>query len=197
MDQIEISSLALAKLCEYFKKTGWPEYMDELKLRERMYISDEQYKKGWVIVEIERHKGLMNEVYVKGAPMLNFETYLMRYAVDLESDQVESLDVKVVDRQINLDDAIDNELHDWSIEIHGNTKKTIELSNSLDGSELKYTSLSKAKIGISEMIHALDYGPCWQELSDDEIDEFKNKLSARLYLEVCKAWKNAGKRSRK
>lgn len=188
MKEMDTYFLALNKLCKYFDKHGWPEYMNGFKLGERMSISDDEYKTGWVIIEVERHRGLLNERYIRGVGMSNYETYLMRYAVDLNSDQVDTLEEKVIDRQISLDDAVSTEIHDWSVEINMKSIDAIRINNSKDGTEASFKSLSEARSGITEIINGLDYSVCWQELSASEIDQFKRKLVDELFSLVSESW---------
>lgn len=83
--------MSLKTLIDYFDKNGWPVGVNEEKLNDRYSISDELYKVGWEVIEIERHRAIMGTTYHKGMPMNAYQTFWMRYAVQAKSEEVEEL----------------------------------------------------------------------------------------------------------
>ncbi|MEK0366242.1 MAG: hypothetical protein QQN42_07895 [Nitrosopumilus sp.] len=114
----------IEQLRAFFDQDGWPMDIDENKLWDRGTISDDIYKLGWKIVEIERHRGVLGSIYTPGLPMNAFQTYWTRYAVHLETGKVEELSEKDGDVTIDLHGLVDEELDNCefnciSIEPHG------------------------------------------------------------------------------
>lgn len=100
----------IEQLGAFFDQDGWPIDINENKLLDRGTISDDIYKPGWKIVEIERHRGALGSNYTPGLPMNAFQTYWMRYAVHLETGKVEELSEKDGDVTIDLHELVAEEL---------------------------------------------------------------------------------------
>jgi len=187
MEEIDKSDLAFQKLSEYFDKNGWPMHVDGFKLGQRMYISQDTHKKGWVIAEIERHRGIGCQVYIKGTQMLNYETYAMRYAINLKSGKVEELDERLIDRKFNVDTMVSTDFHNWRIEVERTRKYKITLSTDQYGKD-EFKSLKEAKVGINKILLSIDYYYGCDDLSNEEVKSFKETLSNKLYSEVLRQW---------
>lgn len=67
---------------------GWPLNVNRSKLSERSSIVANDAATAPVIVEIERHRPILGMTYTKGLGMDAFETYFMRYAVDVSDNSV-------------------------------------------------------------------------------------------------------------
>lgn len=84
-------NMALAILIDHFDEAGWPLNVDRQKFNKCASAASTDDLSDSVIVEIERHRPMLGTAYVKGSGMEAFETYFMRYAVDVSNRAVSEL----------------------------------------------------------------------------------------------------------
>lgn len=63
----------------HFDKEGWPVDVDRSKLHDRCRITSDAAFPESAVVEIERHRAILGDTYIRGQRMRAFETYYMRY----------------------------------------------------------------------------------------------------------------------
>ena len=81
----------ITELITIFEKNGWPFGINYNKFLERASYTNHPNKPGWFVVEIERHRHILDTGYTPGLPMSAFQTYWMRYAVHPETKKVKEL----------------------------------------------------------------------------------------------------------
>lgn len=117
-------------LASKFDSEGWPLGLDYAKLMNRHQIASDDNYPGRIIVEIERHRSILSAQYTQGLPMSAFETYFMRYAVDVSTSAVQEISERTGGIDIDLDFYVDEELlRDWfspSIEFENGRYKATE-----------------------------------------------------------------------
>ena len=69
-------------LKNHFNSTGWPLDLNEQKLDQRSRISSCLTENDCPIVEIEKHRAILGDCYIKGLPMNAYKTYFMRYSIN-------------------------------------------------------------------------------------------------------------------
>lgn len=94
--------LIINALINYFEVNGWPYEVNYQKLMERYWVSSEESEPGWKIVEIERHRSILGGNYTQGCRMSSFETYSMRYAIDVSTLEVKELPKKHIKYSIDI-----------------------------------------------------------------------------------------------
>lgn len=112
---------AIEILESYFNVQGWPADMSQEKLRARHRITVDEAVPECCVVEVERHRGALGAIYIRGLPMSSYETYKMRYAIDVLNETVrelpertDSLDVSVY---ALVNEAISHESFSPSIQL--------------------------------------------------------------------------------
>lgn len=84
-------NIVLAILIDHFDEVGWPLHVNQQKFNDRATVVSTDDVATSVIVEIERHRPILGMAYTKGLGMDAFETYFMRYAVDVSIRSVSEL----------------------------------------------------------------------------------------------------------
>lgn len=97
-------------LASKFDGEGWPLGLDHAKLMNRYQIASDDNYPGRIIVEIERHRSILSAQYTQGLPMSAFETYFMRYAVNVSTSAVQEISERTGGIDIDLDSYVDDEL---------------------------------------------------------------------------------------
>lgn len=97
-------------LSAHFGSAGWPLHVDFDKLQNRGRIVHDPSISNMAIIEIERHRPILGDAYVPGLPMSNFETYCMRYGIDLISHEVTQLAEKHICFQFDVGEIVDRHL---------------------------------------------------------------------------------------
>ena len=85
-----------------FDAQGWPIDLNSDKLRKRYRITSDSELPGDWIVEIERHRSILGVTYNRGLPMSAFETYKVRYAVNVAEMTVRELSEKTEGVEVNV-----------------------------------------------------------------------------------------------
>lgn len=184
----------------YFEDNDWPPDMDCEKLYERSSLSEEQYKPGWGIVEIERHRAVLGASYSKGQPMTAFQTYWMRYAVHPETGEIEELpdkngEICINDMSIYVYEVL-SELVAISIEPIKNGKYLI--SEGVKNYEKEISSFKDAMVFALEL--TVELRGDFQGLIEDEglfmpdyqlkqlIDEYQACVRSQIFQTVKDLW---------
>lgn len=192
---------ALKCLKTYFEKHGWPEYIDKYKLWDRATLSDEHYKLGWVVVEIERHASFCGAQYIRGLPMSAFLTYWMRYAVNSENEEVVELPQRdgevTIDIEAYVDDELSGEVYDFEIEIIEENK--YKLFERVFEFEQIISSFDDAKECIPEycsgFVHyfsdRLSDLSCYSEEEINKlVAEYKICIEGMIYKKIKRSWEH-------
>ncbi len=193
-------SVVLKSLEKYFDKHGWPQYVDSRKYWDRASLSNDKYKSGWKIVEIERHRAICGDQYRKGLGMEAFQTYWMRYAVNIKNEEVEELPEREGDVKIdNLSNLIDEQLYNGelvSFEIQTNERGKYLIIESVSNIEEEVSNLIEAKSAgreaVSGWVEYFEMGLESVGMQDKKqkllVNQYKKHLNKEIDGLITKLW---------
>ena len=102
----------ISELINYFEENGWPLDINDNKLSDRASYEDHPNQQGYFVVEIERHRPILETRYRRGLSMSAFQTYWMRYAVHPRTKIVKELSEKMGEISIDMYGIVAEELED-------------------------------------------------------------------------------------
>lgn len=192
-------------LINHFNSNGWPIHITEEKLNSRAGLATDDSYPDAQIVEIERHRPALGEIYVPGLPMSNYQTYYMRYAVKETTGDVIEIAERVGVLSINADNLAESHLttSDFSLQIEGIEECKYEITDLSTGESAIISNLNDATSFLSDIIE--NYVDCFAELqlglnsvelgldaskSDHLIEEYGNAIKYSVFLEAKEAWIN-------
>lgn len=97
-------------LAHYFDLNGWPLHVTKEKMQARNSISRDDALPLWEVVEIERHRPILGTTYTQGLAMDAFQTYYMRYGVNVATSEVKELAERPGQVVIDTSGIVDSEL---------------------------------------------------------------------------------------
>lgn len=178
-----VEKLALDILKNHFDKTGWPVEVTLKKLMDRYHITDNE-DKNCVTVEIERHRAVLGDTYIPGVPMSAYQTYWMRYDVNVQTGEVDDLGEQEGEITVNISDLVDRHLsfdYFWlSIEPEDDTPEIYRISEEVIGESILVSDCKEAESFV------LSFCPGMVEyfknsLSDQDIDRRTIERYVELY----------------
>jgi len=187
MQETDNRNIAFQKLSEYFNLNGWPMYVDETKLQNRLTIIKVPYKKDWIIAEFKEKRSIVGEMYFNDIYLRNYKIYAIRFAIDLISGKVEKLEERQLDRIVDLDALVHERIPShYSVKV--STSRKPKVIHVRCGRNESFTSLSEAKSEILKMVSELDFGETFKELTKQEENTLREKLFNRLYNKAFERW---------
>lgn len=192
---------AIEILESYFNAEGWPSDMSQEKLRARHCIAVDATVPECCIVEVERHRGALGATYTQGLPMGSYETYKMRYAVDLLKGTVRELPERIEGLSVCVyalvNEALSYENFSPSIQIEENG---YIVRDSVSKKEMLVADLQDVKRFMDSFVDPiLDFyserffersGVCAETL-DSLNYGFQEALSEALLKRACELWESA------
>jgi hypothetical protein len=154
---------SLDTLVGYLNATSWPADVDERKLRDRATVTTDPALPGWDIVEVERHRAILGATYTRGQPMSAFETYFMRFAVQLKDGKVEQLPEREDDLDIDVASLVAEHL---SYERFGLTIEAVDETRFL---------IREDVCGDEEIIGTLEEAIAFSQGLGDSIRDYLNE----------------------
>jgi hypothetical protein len=140
--------LALDILKNHFDETGWPVEVTLKKLMDRYRITENE-DKNCVTVEIERHRAVLGETYIPGAPMSAYQTYWMRYDVNVQTGEVDYLGEEEGEVSVNIPNLVDSHLSNdcfWlSIEPEDDAPEIYRISEEVIGESILVSDCKEAE----------------------------------------------------
>jgi hypothetical protein len=180
--------LALDILENHFDETGWPVDVTRKKLMDRYRITDNKDKNA-VTIEIERHRAVLGETYIPGAPMSAYQTYWMRYDVNVQTGEVDYLDEEEGKITANIPDLVDSHLSNdyfWlSIEPEDDTPGIYRISELVMKEAVLVSDCKEAESFVLSLCpRMVEYFK--DHLGDYDADQFTVERYAKLYeIELC------------
>jgi len=195
----------LSILIEHFNKVGWPLHMSEGKLIARATsVIDDKYPDA-MIIEVERHRPILGEIYSRGLPMSNYQTYYMCYAVNVVTDKVIELADRVGELITDMPGLVEKHVTeaDLRFSIEGIGADKYEISDNSTGQSATISNLNDATSFLSELIENivnyfenirldLELDTLGIDASETThlVEEYKNAMNDFVFSEAQRAWEN-------
>lgn len=192
---------AIEILESYFNAEGWPTDVSQEKLRARHRITVDEAVPECCIVEVERHRGALGATYIPGLPMSSYETYMMRYAVDLLKGTVRELPERIEGLSVSVyalvNEALSYEKFSPSIQIEENGYVVRE---SVSRKKMSVADLQDVKRFMDSFVDPiLDFyserfllqGGVSAERLKVLNDAFQEALAEALLQRACDLWESA------
>jgi len=192
---------AIEILESYFNAEGWPIDMSQEKLRARHRITVDEAVPECYVVEVERHRRALGATYTQGLPMGSYETYKMRYAVDLLKGTVRELPERIEGLSVCVyalvNEALSYENFSPSIQIEENG---YVVRDSVSKKEMLVADLQDVKRFMDSFVDPiLDYyserfllqGGLSAERLKALNDAFQEALAEALLQRACELWERA------
>jgi len=193
---------AIELLVAFFEKNGWPMDIDSEKLWKRSSLSKEPYKPGWVVVEIERHRGILGESYVRGLPMNSYQIYWIRYAINIKSGFVKNLPERKGELYIDIEDLVSQEVSEQiDFEINPLKGKKYQIYDTIGKGERIISTIEEAKSfaldiveGWNDLFVEFKIAPYDLDLTKEQIEiiirQYKESLDIKIIKLVESRWKD-------
>lgn len=193
------SKSAIDILTDHFNENGWPEHVGEVKFIKRSETSEDRSIPGCEIVEVERHRPILGDVYIKDLGMAAYETYLMRYSVNLSTLAVERLSDNKVDMNVDIPNLVNrhftyNELVYLSIDQVDDAH--YKIGDSISGTEVIITDIEEANDFIVDLADPiidtfqirLDLIQLSAELKDEYLTQYMECVKNMLKEQIIDLW---------
>jgi len=198
----------ITELINFFEKTGWPFGINYNKFLKRASYTNHPDKSGCFVVEIERHRPILEASYTPGLPMSAFQTYWMRYAVHPETKKVKELPERKGEIYIDIWGIVEEELTngyniDLVIEPIGSNKYRI--FDYVSNKEKIISTLQEAKTFVLNFSkNFIDFFKDFRFLESEELgiskeqeeklfSEYKETLKERIVDIAEDLWEKAKK----
>lgn len=137
----------LNTLVSYFDLNGWPLHITMEKLQARSSFSQDDALPLWDVVEIERHRPILGTTYTQGSAMDAFETYYMRYGVNVATSEAIELAERPGKVKINTIGIVDSELSadSFYLSVEAVDATSYLIREGVSGEEAQVTSLDEAR----------------------------------------------------
>lgn len=171
-------------LVEHFRYQGWPSEVDERKLLDRYRLTQDDLLSDQYIIEIERHRAILGDSYHKGSKMSAYETYYMRYSVDVRTGQVTGLPERVEqDVDINISDLVEEHLSSDSfcLSVYAIDENRYEIREGVSHDKDVIATLKEAETFALSL--ADGFSDCFDELLQMESSRLTEERRDRLHAE--------------
>ena len=175
-------------LVNHFETNGWPLDLNYEKLMARWSASTDKSEPDCKIVEILRHRSILGGFYRKGLPMATYETYFMRYAINLSTGQVKELPEQSIDCEINFGGLVAEYFNNGIIELKIDQVDEIHyrVSNGVSKEEIIVKNIEEAKQFILNITD-----PMVNYFNSDRLNSIEDSLKAEYSSEYEKHLKEA------
>jgi len=193
---------AIERINICFNRDGWPLEINYEKLRGRSSLSEETFKPGWVVVQVERHRSIAGGSYTLGLSMSAYQTYWQQFAVHTELDIVEELPEKPGEFSIDVCGLVDEAFNSRSIDLGIDKlgKEKYRIYESVSGAEKNISTLQEVKPFVLGIIKGW-YDSFKETLINEEtipkeqieilVSEYKNCLDDRIIEEAEQVWRDS------
>jgi hypothetical protein len=174
-ENAEVEMTVLETLIGHFNATSWPLDVNEQKLRKRYVIGHDDVLPRNYIVEIERHRSILGAEYTRGLPMAAYQTYYMRYAVQLQTKEVEELPDRNGEINVDVDAIVDEHTNheSFSLSVKAIDQTRFVIREDVCGDEENISTLGDAKAFALSLADAIAefFEDSAMGIDDDQVKE--------------------------
>jgi len=112
-----------------------------------------------ITFEVERHRAIGGATYTPGLPMTSMETYIVRYALDLDRDVIERVAETTVDLMVSYRAFAEDYLRDFSFSVVRLKGKVPKFRVTVDGliGPFEVETLAQAEEKITDEMENLNF----------------------------------------
>ena len=192
-------------LVRHFNRNKWPQDVTIEKLQTRFGISNDDALPLWDVVEIERHRPILGTNYTSGLAMAAFETYYMRYGVNVSTSEVRELPERSGEIKIDSSGIAESDLSadSFSLSVEAIDATNYLIRESTSGEHAQVTSFYEVRefaLTLSDQFVDYFYETLDREFSDharidrakrtEILSSYEKSLKEKISALAKRAWED-------